>query len=95
MKERGRGKDKETSAKKKEKVKDRKEGKRLEGLKRGVRALWEIRKCQSSHRIVDMVAAISTCGEGDCPGHQGQSKIPEYSNNGAPGGLGGLLSWPL
>ena len=39
MKVRGKGKDKETSAVRKEKVEDKKMGKRLEGLKRGVRAL--------------------------------------------------------
>ena len=47
------------------------------------------------HGIADMVAAISACGEGNCPGHQGQSEIPEYGNNGTSGGWGGLLSWPL
>ena len=44
MKERGKGKDKETSAKGKEKVKlDKDEGKGMKGVKRGMRALKEIK----------------------------------------------------
>ena len=43
------------------------------------------------HRIAGMVAAISMCGEGNCPGHQGQSEISEYGNNGTPGGWEAFL----
>ena len=52
IKERGKRKDKEVGGKRKEKVMEKEKGKSLKGLKRGARALWEIKKYQSSMELL-------------------------------------------
>ena len=74
-----------------------KKGERQEGvmgrLKRGIRALHEIKKYQSGERAINEKAVVSENCERSCTKYEGRPEVADNGSNGTTTGRGSLFSW--